>query len=153
MLDQIEMHATVRTAAAEPSPVELDGVRVLLAEDNVVNQAVAVAMLKSFGCRVDVAKNGLEAVSAVEREPFDLVLIDCHMPETDGFAATRAIREAEQARGTERLPIIALTANAMEGDRDRCLAAGMDDYISKPFKHSQLWSALASWAGQARTAA
>jgi CheY-like chemotaxis protein len=80
MLDQIEMHATVRAPAAEPSPVELDGVRVLLAEDNVVNQAVAVAMLKSFGCRVDLAKNGLEAVSAVEREPFDLVLIDCHMP-------------------------------------------------------------------------
>ena len=136
----------------EPETQKLDA-RVLLAEDNVVNQAVAVAMLKSFGCRVDVAKNGLEAVSSVEREPFDLVLIDRHMPEMDGFAATRAIREAEQARGTERLPIIALTANAMEGDRDRCLAAGMDDYLSKPFKHSQLREVVEAWAVRGRSAA
>jgi signal transduction histidine kinase/CheY-like chemotaxis protein len=145
--------ASSATAAgsAEPQTQKLD-VRVLLAEDNAVNQAVAVAMLKAFGCRVEVAKTGLEAVSAVERTSFDLVLMDCHMPEMDGFAATRAIRETEQARGSRRLPIIALTANAMEGDRDRCLAAGMDDYVSKPFKHSQLWSAVASWTDARRAA-
>jgi CheY-like chemotaxis protein len=127
--------------------------RVLLAEDNVVNQALAVAMLKGFGCQVEVANNGLEAVDALERRSFDLVLMDCHMPELDGFAATRAIRERERAGGTRRVPIIALTANAMEGDRERCLAAGMDDYLSKPFKHSQLQEAVARWTLPARSVA
>jgi two-component system, sensor histidine kinase and response regulator len=100
-----------------------------------------------------VAKNGLEAVNALESRFLDLVLMDCHMPELDGFAATRAIREMEQAKNARRTPVIALTANAMEGDRDRCLAAGMDDYLSKPFKHSQLREAVDKWTVQARSAA
>ena len=142
----------VTSVSAQPDREErtLDA-RVLLAEDNVVNQVVAVAMLKGFGCEVEVAKDGHEAVSALERRCFDVVLMDCHMPEMDGFAATRAIRDREQARGAGHVPIIALTANAMEGDRDRCLAAGMDDYLSKPFKHSQLWSAVARWDTRAKS--
>ena len=142
------------TAEAQPAREERSlSARVLLAEDNAVNQAVATAMLKGFGCHVEVAKNGLEAVSALEREAFDLVLMDCHMPEMDGFAATHAIRAMEYADGARHVPIIALTANAMEGDRERCLAAGMDDYLSKPFKRSQLLSAVANWAGQAKSVA
>jgi CheY-like chemotaxis protein len=127
--------------------------RVLLAEDNIVNQTLAVAMLKGFGCRVHLAKNGREAVTAFEGEFFDVVLMDCQMPEMDGFAATRTIREMEQQRNARRTPIIALTANAMEGDRDRCLEAGMDDYLSKPFKHAQLWAAVANWAVREKRAA
>jgi CheY-like chemotaxis protein len=145
-----------KTPVAPDQPVpqsrSLD-VRVLLAEDNVVNQTLAVAMLKGFGCEIELGKNGLEAVNAFESGSFDLVLMDCHMPEMDGFAATAAIREMEQARGARRTPIIALTANAMEGDRERCLAAGMDDYLSKPFKHSQLQEAVARWTVRARSVA
>jgi CheY-like chemotaxis protein len=115
----------------------------------VVNEELAIAMLEDFGCEVAVARNGREAVAAAERGQFDLVLMDCQMPEMDGFQATRALREAEAARagagGTVRVPIIALTANAMEGDRERCLAAGMDDYLAKPFKQEQLWSVMTTW--------
>ena len=111
--------------------------RVLLAEDNVVNAKLAVRMLERLGCRVDVASNGHEALKMVQSIPFDIVFMDCQMPEMDGFEATRAIRawEDDLARGQvadTRLPIVALTANAMQGDRERCLAAGMDDYITKP---------------------
>ena len=123
--------------------------RVLLAEDNGVNQEVAVAILKGFGCEVEVAGNGREAVAAVYRGEFDLILMDCQMPQMDGFEATRVLRRLEAARGAtaRRMPIIALTANAMGGDRARCLAAGMDDYLAKPFKREQLWNVLASWMG------
>jgi len=119
-----------------------------------VNQVVALSMLKRFGCRVEVAKNGREAVAAVERERFDAVLMDCHMPEMDGFDATRAIRAMEAAADASRprVPVIALRANALEGDCDRCLAAGMDDYLSKPFRHSQLWSVLTNWVAPSTTA-
>jgi CheY-like chemotaxis protein len=104
-------------------------------------------MLKDIGCEVRLAENGREAVTAVSRRRFDVVLMDCQMPEMDGFEATRAIRKREAARkgAPQRVPIVALTANALGGDRARCLAAGMDEYLAKPFKKEQLWSALAKW--------
>jgi len=125
--------------------------RVLLAEDNAVNQEVALAMLKGFGCDVEVANNGREAVAAVYRARFDLILMDCQMPEMDGFEATRILRKLEAARAATapRIPIIALTANAMGGDRERCLAAGMDDYLAKPFKLDRVWDLLTNWIKRA----
>ena len=116
--------------------------RVLVAEDNVVNQKVAARMLEKLGYRVDVAANGEEAVDAVSRVPYDAVLMDCQMPVLDGYAATRAIRERH---GDRRLPIIAMTANAMQGDRERCLEAGMDDYLAKPVQRAELEAKLRQW--------
>ena len=110
--------------------------RVLLAEDNAINQKLAIRLLEKMGCRVDVAANGLEAVQMSSQAPYSLILMDCLMPEMDGFEATQAIRQAE-ADG-KRIPIVALTANAMAGDRERCLASGMDDYLSKPFRADDL---------------
>jgi CheY-like chemotaxis protein/HAMP domain-containing protein len=111
--------------------------RVLVADDNETNQMVAVRMLSNLDCRADVAANGLEAVEALSRIAYDLVLMDCQMPEMDGYEATRAIRRGEGGRGT-RIPVIAMTANAMHGDREKCLEAGMDDYISKPVRKEDL---------------
>lgn len=133
------------------SPSALGGAYVLLAEDNPVNQELAVAMLRYLGCSVDVANNGLEAQSKFSQAKYDLVLMDCQMPEMDGYAATRAIRQRERGEGIvpvsslRHIPIIALTANAMGGDRELCLAAGMDDYLSKPFDRSQLLAILQRW--------
>jgi TMAO reductase system sensor TorS len=129
--------------AAEAVPSCFRG-RVLLAEDNPVNRELAMAMLEAVDLDVALAVDGHEAVEAVAKGGIDLVLMDCQMPEMDGFAATRAIRNAE-APGGHRLPIVALTANAMEGDRERCLECGMDDYLSKPFKAPQLYAILARW--------
>jgi|GEM_PF-3005873 len=106
--------------------------RVLLAEDNPVNQEMAKAMLAMLGCRVDVAVNGLEALKLFKRGGYDLILMDCMMPEMDGYTAVREIRLLEEAIGKSRIPILALTANAMQDDRERCLAAGMSDYLAKP---------------------
>ena len=122
--------------------------KVLLAEDNVVNQKVAVKQLKKLGFAADVAANGLEVLEAIHRIHYDVVLMDCQMPEMDGYAATRRIRELEAARGSARIWIVALTANAMQGDRDECLAAGMDDYISKPVRLPDLQEALRKAAQQ-----
>ena len=117
--------------------------RVLLVEDNRVNQEVARRLLGALGLRSAVAENGQAAVTAIQNNEFDLVLMDCQMPVMDGFAATTEIRRHEQQRGRARnLPIIAITANALQGDRESCLAAGMDDYLSKPMKSGDLAAAL-----------
>ena len=134
------------------------GCTVVLAEDNPVNREVAQALLARFGVTVLVATNGAEAVERVARQSCDLVLMDCQMPEVDGFEATRAIRRKEatvnagpaSAGMVRRLPIIALTANAMKGDRERCVAAGMDDYLAKPFSAGQLGDLLEKWLGEAQ---
>jgi signal transduction histidine kinase/CheY-like chemotaxis protein len=116
--------------------------RVLVAEDNAVNQLVAAEMLKRLGCRVDIVGNGEEAVDAVRRLPYDLVFLDCHMPTLDGYDACRRIR----ALGLEqRLPIIAMTASALKGDREKCLEAGMDDYLTKPVRMGDLQAAVEKW--------
>jgi len=115
----------------------------LLAEDNLVNQRVAMAVLKKLGLSADLASNGEEAVRACQSRRYDLVLMDCQMPEVDGFQATRRIRALE-APG-KHVPILAMTANAMEGDRERCLQAGMDDYLPKPVTFDALREVLARW--------
>jgi two-component system sensor histidine kinase/response regulator len=114
----------------------------LVAEDNQVNQRLIVRLLEKRGHSAFLAKNGREALEALEHRSFDVVLMDGQMPEMDGFEATRRIREKEKAGGT-RLPIIALTALAMQGDQERCLACGMDGYVSKPIKPEELFSAIA----------
>jgi signal transduction histidine kinase/CheY-like chemotaxis protein len=127
--------------------------RVLLAEDNPVNIEVARAMLDKLGLDVVSAHNGEEALRAAEAGQFDLVLMDCQMPVMDGFAATAEIRRHEQRRGRTRpLPIIAITANALQGDREACLAAGMDDYLSKPFTQQSLSHSIARWIPLPRAA-
>lgn len=137
--DMIDANA----AARAPEPARLFG-HVLVAEDNPVNQTVAQAMLKALGLRVSLANNGREAVAKVREEAFDLVLMDCQMPELDGFGATAEIRNAEQGSG-RHMTIVALTANALQGDEEICLAAGMDDYLAKPFSRKQLQALLARW--------
>jgi two-component system, sensor histidine kinase and response regulator len=117
---------------------------VLLVEDNYINLELGSAMLTDLGCKVDIAVNGRKAVEAVAHTAFDLVFMDCQMPEMDGFAATKAIRVREAILGGHTV-IVALTAHAMAGDRDQCLAAGMDDYLSKPFSMEKLGYILERW--------
>jgi two-component system, sensor histidine kinase and response regulator len=138
-------------AAPSPEPApepRFEHARVLLVEDNRVNQLVAARMLKGFGIDAAVALDGAQALAAVQQQPFDLVLMDCQMPVMDGYDATRAIRAWEDAnavRRGSRISIVAMTANAMQGDREKCIAAGMDDYLSKPIKRDVLSAALQRW--------
>jgi CheY-like chemotaxis protein len=122
---------------------------VLVAEDNLVNQKLAVRMLERLGYQPDVVSNGHEALAAFEREVYAAIVMDCQMPVMDGYEATRRIREQEQrsdaSRDRAHIPIIALTANAMQGDRERCKAAGMDDYLSKPVKTDDVGKILQRW--------
>ncbi|MFN7085047.1 MAG: ATP-binding protein [Burkholderiales bacterium] len=136
--------AGAATTYSEGANMDLAGTRVLLVEDNAVNQAVAQAMLQSLGCSVEIAANGRDALERIATDQFDVVLMDCQMPVMDGYQATRELRAREAAAGT-RLPVIAMTASALEGDRERCLAAGMDDYLAKPFLRGQLAAVLARW--------
>ncbi|MEI6557534.1 MAG: ATP-binding protein [Rhodospirillaceae bacterium] len=138
------------TAPVRPPPEGSRRTRILLAEDNVTNQQVAARMLEKAGYRVDVVADGLEAIEAVRTLPYHLVLMDVQMPELDGVSATRAIRALEGPAAT--VPIIALTANAMSGDRERYLAAGMNDYLSKPVDRTQMLALIAHWTGTAAPA-
>jgi CheY-like chemotaxis protein len=124
--------------ALDPEMAKQHPLRILLAEDNQVNQKLALRLLEQMGYRADVASNGLEAVESVKRQPYDVILMDVQMPEMDGLDATRTIRKADI-----RQPyIVAMTANAMQGDRELCLAAGMEFYITKPIRVPELVAAL-----------
>ena len=148
-VDGAQPDAAVQSASADATPARRS--RVLLAEDNTVNQKLAVHMLEKLGCTVDVAANGLEAVALARQLQYDIILMDCLMPEMDGFAATAELRKLEKdtARGGRlaghHTPIIALTANAMQGDREHCIQAGMDDYLSKPVKLQALLEMIERW--------
>ena len=122
-----------------------ESLRVLVAEDNAVNQRLILRLLEKRGHHVTLAGNGREAVDAVARESFDLVFMDVQMPELDGFEATASIRLGERVTGG-RLPIIALTAHAMKGDREKCLDGGMDDYLTKPIQPAELEALLERWS-------
>ena len=129
------------TSRAKPIFV---GRNVLVAEDNEINQKIVTARLKKLGFRLRVARNGQEALDAVEQFPFDLVLMDCQMPVMDGYEATKHIRSHPDP-SIAALPIIAMTANAMSGERERCLEAGMNDFVTKPFDDLQFLTALQRW--------
>jgi CheY-like chemotaxis protein len=129
--------------AAPPRRAVLTG-RVLVVEDNPVNQRLVKAMLTRLGLDTDSANNGMEAVTMLMQARYDAVLMDCQMPVMDGYQATMEIRRSQSA-GTRHVPIIALTANVMEGDRQKCLDAGMDDYLSKPYSLHDLEKMLTRW--------
>jgi CheY-like chemotaxis protein len=124
--------------------------RILLVEDNLANQEVTLGMLSVLGCKAEVAGNGQEALDAIAAREYDLVLMDGHMPVMDGYKATRALRAREKETGGKRLTVVALTANAMQGDREICLAVGMDDYLSKPFTIRKLGETVSKWVSPER---
>ncbi|RKT59563.1 Hpt sensor hybrid histidine kinase [Azonexus fungiphilus] len=153
-LADVDAAATLRRVgpqaeAAEPALPRLRG-RVLLAEDNESNQIVARTHLERFGLQVLVVTNGQQALDMLAQEHFDLVLMDCQMPVLDGFSACAALRQRETQGGSPRLPVVALTANAMNDDRERCLAAGMDDYLAKPYRGEEMLAVLERWLPRER---
>jgi len=129
----------------EPSP-NITGARVLIAEDNMINQVVALGQLKKLGCHADAVANGTEVINALRSFSYDLILMDCQMPELDGYETSRLIRR-DSTTSFHKIPIVAMTANAILGDKERCLEAGMNDYISKPVKINDLASTLERWLG------
>lgn len=137
----VSKRANVDQSQADQQPSQLPALNILLAEDNLINQKVTIQMLRKLGYKADVAANGFEALQALERQPYDIILMDVQMPEMDGLEAARRIRE----RWHNGPKIIAITAYALEGDMDRCLDAGMDDYISKPIQLDELRSKLIKW--------
>jgi PAS domain S-box-containing protein len=143
--------AVAAPAVSEPVNTAPAGIRgnILLVEDNLINQQVALGILQIQGYSVTVANNGREALDALPQGAFDLILMDCHMPEMDGFEATMEIRKREQSSSGKRVPIVALTANAMAQDREECLNAGMDDHLSKPFSMQTMQDMLDRWMPQA----
>jgi len=147
VIDEPNAAANETTVAA----VKMRPLRILLAEDSLTNQRLAVGILSKWGHQVTVANNGREAVAAADKEPFDLVLMDVQMPEMDGYQATAVIREREVGKN-RRLPIVAMTAHAMKGDREECLAAGMDAYVAKPIRRAELEQVIEEIAGRDSTA-
>ena len=143
---EAEHAVVVNATTTDSAKSDRSKVRLLVVEDNAVNQKVALRMLQKLGYAADAVANGLEAVEAVRRIPYDLVFMDCHMPEMDGFQATEEIRRFE--KGIRRTPIVALTASAQESDRDRCLTAGMDDFVTKPVRLEALGAAIEKWLCQ-----
>ena len=144
---RIEGEVAMEHSAGEPA-ISVKGnckMLILVAEDNPVNQKVAQAMLKKMGLRTDVVANGQEAINALQVIPYDLVLMDCQMPEMDGFEATRVIRQEGSKALNRRIPIIAMTAATMQGDREKCIQAGMNDFIAKPVQKRELSEMLARW--------
>ena len=137
-------------AIEESLPVKRNGYRILVAEDNVVNQKVAQTLLTRSGYTVDIAQNGSEAIQALETTHYDLVLMDCQRPVLDGYEATRAIRSLHSKVLNRQIPIIALTANAMSGDREKTAQAGMDDFLSKPLRVDELRATVARWMAASR---
>jgi len=156
----VEMHAAVcgllgiECGRAEKVPMPVNAIapttklslQILLVEDNLLNQRLAQVLLEKWGHRVEIANNGVEALDWHTRRPFDLILMDLQMPVMDGLEATAEIR-ARETRGAKKTPIIAMTANAMEEDRLRCIEGGMDDYLSKPFKNDAFIEILRKHAG------
>ena len=146
LLKVVEPQAGLSRASGDQRALNAN---VLLAEDDPINQLVVSEMLRMLGCQVDVVSNGNAARRAAGNKRYDLVFMDCHMPEMDGLEATRRIREAEASRGSEgpRTPVVALTADALTSDRARCIESGMDDYLTKPVSIAQLGDAVRRWAG------
>jgi CheY-like chemotaxis protein len=142
-----ELQATATASTSAPSaagvPGLKPGVRVLVADDNVVNQKVVTHMLRKLGAEVSSAANGVEALQMLRSREFDVVLMDCQMPEMDGYEATRQLRNFEVSHRNRHIPVIALTANALATDRQKCVAAGMNNYLSKPIDRVRLEQALA----------
>ena len=125
--------------------IQKQKVRILLAEDNIVNQKVATKFLDKLGYTADVVSNGKQALAALSEHPYSIVLMDCQMPEMDGYEATGAIRDPNSTVLNHKVPVIAMTANAMKGDREKCIHAGMDDYLTKPIKPQTLNDMLEKW--------
>jgi len=145
---------TLAEARASQAPARVsgpEGVHVLIAEDNLLNQKLALKMMEKLGCRADLAGNGREALRMIERDRYDLVFMDCQMPDMDGYEASAIIRRREKESGGH-LPIIAMTAHAMTGDRDKCIKAGMDDYISKPIRREEILQAISRWVQKGESA-
>ena len=151
--------ATVSAVRGETAPAKVEpvvrqaaGFRVLVAEDTEINRQLVRVLLQRMGCTVDTVTNGIQALDAIARERYDLVLMDCMMPEMDGYEATRHLRAREAEAGASRLPVIALTASAIDGDRERCIAAGMDDYLAKPFTADVFMDVIGRWIERVRLA-
>jgi CheY-like chemotaxis protein/HPt (histidine-containing phosphotransfer) domain-containing protein len=140
---------TLETSHKDEIPLN-DNVRILLAEDNSINQLVAIKILNRLGYTAETVSNGLEAVKSAEAKDYDLILMDCQMPELDGYAATEMLRKHEETSGRHTL-VIAMTAHALKGDREKCLSAGMDDYLTKPIDMKALDQMLAKWLNKLKT--
>lgn len=145
VIPEVKSGSHLRSSAlgsgATPAPAPINGRKILLVEDNLVNQKLAVRVLEKRGHKVTVANDGVEAIEKLAHAQFDLVLMDCQMPRMSGFEATKIIREREAGK-SQRLPIVAMTAHALSGDKDKCLACGMDEYISKPINTGELWGVI-----------
>ena len=149
-IEQQQQQAQLQNKLTETPLVNTNEPQVLLVEDNKINQVVAGALLKQAGISFDIAENGREAIKQLNEQPantYQLILMDCQMPEMDGYQATKAIRNGDSGKHYQNITIIALTANAMQGDKEKCLAAGMNDYLSKPLDFSALHPKLQQWLG------